>query len=474
VTSATPTYCRSARLAACALATFALLALPAQAGTLQDPEVTGDAGDAYHPLLDIQQVWFQPSGDGLGIFVHLGITASGTAGDPPRNEAYALALATSPQWSVLFRGNGSAWRLDLDGGAVSSVQLSRDGHPMFPVPPDSTGATVNGQTVGHTNDAYYQRYSHKDPDVVGVVLLNYTRYLPNGSLLTGLYALSTSQALAADTHAVACNGFQAHDCAPDTGTGRSYVVGSGPTATVPDLTVTADQAERQARPGAQVAFRLTVANTGSGHLFLQMKATLPPPWQAAFEPEQIHLAPGQSNATRLLVTVPAGAAAGPQAFQALASTGPAASAANLTVQVVQGQGALYALGWGPAPAPLVLAAGRSGTALATLRNTGPSSDTYSFAATGAVAAWLHALPPRAVPVGGQAAVAVNVTVPAGTPAGTYALNLIATSGAQPALSASQPVTVTVPAAGKASPGPALPLLLAAVAVAAVAGRRRAW
>jgi hypothetical protein len=106
----------------------------------------------------------------------------------------------------------------------------------------------------------------------------------------------------------------------------------GPLVPVPSVTLTAPTVA--AKPGASIAYTVTIASpTSATAASLSLTASVPASWSAKFAPDALSLAPGMTATSTLTVAPPAGVADGLYAIEVTASDGHVSVSASAVFQV---------------------------------------------------------------------------------------------------------------------------------------------
>lgn len=233
--------------------------------------------------------------------------------------------------------------------------------------------------------------------------------------------------------------------------------------------------------GGSVQFVLRVDNLGNGDDNTAVTASVDRDgWTASVAPETVTVAKQASTTLTLTLTAPANAQNG-EAGRATIRLGGDPTA---TLQVTATVGARFGLQVTADPATRTVVAGHAVTFDVRITNTGNVPDTFEITPGPVPNGWLLQVANQglaaAVPAGGTAVVTVTVTPPAGTLPSTYQLSLqvesigdatkIAT--ARHDLIVEGTSTTATGTKDKGLPGLGVPVLLGALALAALAFQQR--
>ncbi len=248
--------------------------------------------------------------------------------------------------------------------------------------------------------------------------------------------------------------------------------------TVRSWSLRLDSAASLAIAGSSPAvFEMTVINDGNTADTTNVQvANVPAGWTVITDPLVVDLAPGQSRAVTVSVTAPADAAQLAQATIRVSLTKDASEQALLTATV----GARFAVAL-EVPSSFTMQVGQRDTFEVRVSNPGNAPDSFVVALGNLPVGWIAAfqngqktLAVADLPPGESRTIPVQIQVPTTAQADSQTqLNVRATSAGDQGQQASRNVIIAVSGAPvEDDPVPALPVLLLAAALLAVAARRR--
>jgi hypothetical protein len=437
------------------LAAALLAALPAFAGTADQPEVTDPQDQApTDASVDLLSAWMQ---EDLGL---LNVTFLVDLYGIPDIQAMDR-VGRSIEWTLAFDAGGDHWQATLFHGDGPESDAA-DGLYQKRV-------TRNGQVLNLTGLLKANPTTPAD----GVALVEYSQltltwqdygaWLPQGTVLSNFQAWSR---LSTATASTTCAGQEVTDCAPDTApSAATYTIRGGLRPKLDDLRLTLDPATATAQPGARVSFKATVQNQGQEHRVVRMQARAPPGWSVSFTPEELHLQPGAAGQANGTMQVPSNAT-GTVAIDMQASVAGGLANATFLVQL-PAAGAPAPFGLQVVGGPGHLHAGESGTWQVQVTNNANVQRTFRLEES---AEGLTADLPGNVTVDGGAMASVSLTL-TGTEAGGRNVTVRAWPADAPDAVRTASIHVDVEAhEGKGSPS--VPVGVLAVAFAGLALRRR--
>lgn len=476
---AVPLHRRLPVIALAVLLAGATLTVPVHGGSARSPEVddgcgdasTGPGGSVPRDATDVASLWYDRRPVDRVIEQRLALCASGQA---VRLERVGERLGWVTHWED---DRGRAWsiRVWVQGALASSFnyQLCQGD--------EAAGGTHGEGTAEVDGDALVLEIPNALPETGFETALNRS-YVEGGRFPASFDEGPPWSACGLPLEEV-------HDRAPDEGFGRSFWLGEEPRQTEeepgPGVRLAAPEPNATVRTGELATYRLVLENAGGEIRNVSLELSgLPRGWSYAFSPNETTLLAHANATSNLTIAVPADAAGGRHRLtvsgtvrdDSLEEVGEVERTLRLDVEETVRRPTLTVARSGDPVPP-------GGALVHRLRvgNDGNARDAVELSVAGEASGWAQIEPDQVLlDPDASGNVTVTVQVPADAEPGWYEHRVTAASLDDPAARTTVDVVSGVvldpptgPLEGGATlPSPALPGVLAALAVAAVACRAR--